>query len=81
MAVLMTACGDISGHIVYGLMVIVASVGFYLFFITLIWIYPSKCLSHHLGKLRARLSAHVALIFVSFACFILLLSFLSWPRF
>ncbi|MBZ3878288.1 Olfactory receptor 52K1 [Sciurus carolinensis] len=35
MAVVMIACGDISDHIVYGLMVIVASVGFDLFFIIL----------------------------------------------
>ncbi|XP_006166517.1 olfactory receptor 52B2 [Tupaia chinensis] len=35
MAVVLIACGDISDHIVYGLMVIVASVGFDLFFIIL----------------------------------------------
>nr|XP_019571352.1 PREDICTED: olfactory receptor 52K1-like [Rhinolophus sinicus] len=35
MAVVQIACGDISDHIVYGLMVIVASVGFDLFFIVL----------------------------------------------
>lgn len=35
MAVVQIACGDISDHIVYGLMVIVASVGFDLFFIML----------------------------------------------
>ncbi|KAM6158421.1 olfactory receptor 52B2-like [Rhynchocyon petersi] len=35
MAVVMIACGDISSHIFYGLMVIVASVGFDLFFISL----------------------------------------------
>ncbi|KAM4850932.1 olfactory receptor 52K1-like [Urocitellus parryii] len=35
MAVVMIACGDISNHIIYGLMVIVASVGFDLFFIIL----------------------------------------------
>uniref|UniRef100_A0A286Y491 Olfactory receptor 52B2-like n=1 Tax=Cavia porcellus TaxID=10141 RepID=A0A286Y491_CAVPO len=35
MAVVMIACGDISVHIAYGLMVIVASVGFDLFFIML----------------------------------------------
>ncbi|EHB05944.1 Olfactory receptor 52B2 [Heterocephalus glaber] len=35
MAMVMTACGDISDHIVYGLMVIVASVGFDLLFIIL----------------------------------------------
>ncbi|KAM5184710.1 olfactory receptor 52K1-like [Callospermophilus lateralis] len=35
MAVVMIACGDISDHIIYGLMVIVASVGFDLFFIIL----------------------------------------------
>uniref|UniRef100_A0A8D2AWJ5 Olfactory receptor n=1 Tax=Sciurus vulgaris TaxID=55149 RepID=A0A8D2AWJ5_SCIVU len=35
MAMVMIACGDISDHIVYGLMVIVASVGFDLFFIIL----------------------------------------------
>ena len=35
MAVVQIACGDVSDHIVYGLMVIVASVGFDLFFIIL----------------------------------------------
>ncbi|XP_053416179.1 olfactory receptor 52B2-like [Nycticebus coucang] len=35
MAVVLTACGDISDHIVYGVMVIVASVGFDLLFIVL----------------------------------------------
>uniref|UniRef100_H0WCV9 G-protein coupled receptors family 1 profile domain-containing protein n=1 Tax=Cavia porcellus TaxID=10141 RepID=H0WCV9_CAVPO len=35
MAVVMIACGDISDHIVYGLIVIVVSVGFDLFFIML----------------------------------------------
>ncbi|XP_006870415.1 PREDICTED: olfactory receptor 52D1-like [Chrysochloris asiatica] len=35
MAVVKIACGDISNHIVYGLMVIIASVGFDLFFIIL----------------------------------------------
>ncbi|XP_061295607.1 olfactory receptor 52K1-like [Bos javanicus] len=35
MAVVQIACGDLSDHIVYGLMVIVASVGFDLFFIIL----------------------------------------------
>ncbi|XP_006885744.1 PREDICTED: olfactory receptor 52K1-like [Elephantulus edwardii] len=35
MAVVKIACGDVSTHIVYGLMVIVASVGFDLFFILL----------------------------------------------
>ncbi|XP_055971809.1 olfactory receptor 52B2-like [Sorex fumeus] len=35
MAVVQIACGDISDHIIYGLMVIVASVGFDLFFIML----------------------------------------------
>ncbi|XP_037696184.1 LOW QUALITY PROTEIN: olfactory receptor 52K2-like [Choloepus didactylus] len=35
MAVVQIACGDISNHIVYGLMVIVASMGFDLFFIIL----------------------------------------------
>ncbi|XP_015362975.1 olfactory receptor 52K1-like [Marmota marmota marmota] len=35
MAVVMIACGDISDHIIYGLMVIVASVGFDLFLIIL----------------------------------------------
>ncbi|KAM7085592.1 olfactory receptor 52B2-like isoform 2-T2 [Molossus nigricans] len=35
MAVVQIACGDISDHIIYGLMVIVASVGFDLFFISL----------------------------------------------
>ena len=35
MAVVQIACGDLSHHIVYGLMVIVASVGFDLFFIIL----------------------------------------------
>ncbi|XP_003781462.1 olfactory receptor 52K1 [Otolemur garnettii] len=35
MAVVLTACGDISDHIVYGVMVIVASVGFDLLFIIL----------------------------------------------
>lgn len=35
MAVVQIACGDISDHIVYGLMVLVASVGFDLFFIIL----------------------------------------------
>ncbi|XP_036895927.1 olfactory receptor 52K1-like [Sturnira hondurensis] len=35
MAVVQIACGDISEHIIYGLMVIVASVGFDLFFIML----------------------------------------------
>ncbi|XP_005580300.2 olfactory receptor 52K1-like [Macaca fascicularis] len=35
MTVVQIACEDISDHIVYGLMVIVASVGFYLFFIIL----------------------------------------------
>ncbi|XP_049747262.1 olfactory receptor 52D1-like [Elephas maximus indicus] len=35
MAVVKIACGDISNHIVYGLMVVVASVGFDLFFIIL----------------------------------------------
>uniref|UniRef100_A0A8C3VLC8 Olfactory receptor n=1 Tax=Catagonus wagneri TaxID=51154 RepID=A0A8C3VLC8_9CETA len=35
MALVKIACGDISDHIVYGLMVIVASVGFDLFFIVL----------------------------------------------
>jgi olfactory receptor len=81
MAVVMTACGDISGHIVCRLIVIVASVGFDLFFISLpyglilqavFYIPPSEAQ----GKVFSTCGSHLCVI-----CLILLLSSLFWPRF
>jgi olfactory receptor len=70
MAVVMTACGDISGHIVCRLIVIVASVGFDLFFISLPYgLILQVSFTYHLQRLREKFSAHVALIFVSFVLF------------
>jgi olfactory receptor len=67
MAVLMIACGDISGHIVYGLMVIVASVGFDLFFIILSYGFILQAVFHipsweACGKALSTCGSHLCVI-------------------